>query len=135
MTSEVCVEPAGAADTAAVEGMARALLPGVGVPRLTLTRVARDERGTVVGWLEAQRVAGEVHVLGVGVVPERRRRGIATALVRSVSAGAQAVHLEVRASNQGARRFYLGLGFDEVEVCSSYYSDGEDAVLLSLGAV
>lgn len=133
MTSDVCVEPARVADTAAVEEMARALLPGVGVPRVACTWVARDERRGVVGWLEAQRVAGEVHVLGVGVVPERRRRGIATALVRFVAAGARLVRLEVRASNEAARRFYGGLGFDEVGLRSRYYDNGEDAVLLSLG--
>lgn len=134
MTSDVRVEPAGVADTAAVEGMARALLPGVGVPRLACTWVARDERCGVVGWLEARCVAGEVHVLGVGVAPERRRRGIATALMRFVAAGADAVHLEVRASNDAARRFYGGLGFDEVGLRPRYYDDGEDAVLLSLGS-
>jgi ribosomal protein S18 acetylase RimI-like enzyme len=51
-----------------------------------------------------------------------------------VAAGAEVVHLEVRASNEAARRFYGELGFDEVGARPRYYPDGEDAVLLSLGS-
>jgi ribosomal protein S18 acetylase RimI-like enzyme len=62
--------------------------------------MARDAWRGVVGWLEAQRVAG-----------------------------AQRVQLGVRASNEGARRFYGALGFDEVGVRPRYDTDAEDAVL------
>jgi ribosomal protein S18 acetylase RimI-like enzyme len=131
VTERITVEPAAAGDLGAVEGLARILLPGAGVPRLADTVVARDVRGAVVGWLEAHRVAGEVHVLGLGVAPERRCRGIATALVRAVMADGEPVHLEVRASNVAALRLYRRLGFDEVGVRPRYYRDGEDALLLS----
>ena len=41
------------------------------------------------------------------------------------------VLLEVRAGNPAARGFYRAQGFREVGRRPAYYTDGEDAVLLS----
>jgi ribosomal protein S18 acetylase RimI-like enzyme len=117
-----------------VRELARAILPGAGEPRLNETWVARDAEGRVIGWLEERRVASELYVLGVGVELAWRRRGVATALVQECVARASVVHLEVRASNAAARRLYAGLGFDEVGLRARYYSDGDDAVLLTRAA-
>ena len=121
-------------DAFRVRELARAILPGAGEPRLAETWAARDEAGRVVGWLEERLVASELYVLGVGVDPAWRRRGVATALVRACLVRASVVHLEVRASNAAARRLYAGLGFDEVGLCARYYDDGDDAVLLTRAA-
>jgi N6-L-threonylcarbamoyladenine synthase len=121
-------------DAFRVRELARAILPGVGEPRLAETWAARDEAGRVVGWLEERLVASELYVLGVGVDPAWRRRGVATALVRACLVRASVVHLEVRASNAAARRLYAGLGFDEVGLRARYYDDGDDAVLLTRAA-
>jgi N6-L-threonylcarbamoyladenine synthase len=117
-----------------VRALARAILPGAGEPRLDETWVARDDAGRVIGWLEGRLMASELNVLGVGVDPAWRRRGVATALVRGCLARAPVVHLEVRASNAAARRLYAGLGFDEVGLRACYYADGDDAVLLTRAA-
>ena len=117
-----------------VRALARAILPGAGAPWLETAWVARDPAGRVVGWLEECRVASELYVLGVGVDPAWRRRGVATALVRACLVRASVVHLEVRASNAAARRLYAGLGFDEVGLRARYYADGDDAVLLTRAA-
>ncbi len=73
---------------------------------------------------------------GVGVHPERRRRGIARALVRTLlgalgAAGARQVYLEVRESNVAARQLYAAYGFGEVGRRARYYRRPvEDAVIL-----
>jgi N6-L-threonylcarbamoyladenine synthase len=128
------VGPARPDEAVRVRALARAILPGAGEPGLDETQVARDQAGRVIGWLEARRVASELYVLGVGVDPAWRRRGVATALVRACLLRASLVHLEVRASNAAARRLYAGLGFDEVGLRPRYYADGDDAVLLTRAA-
>lgn len=55
-------------------------------------------------------------ILSIGVVPEERRRGVATclmhhALERFWRLGAQSVHLEVRSDNEAAMYLYEKLGF------------------------
>jgi ribosomal protein S18 acetylase RimI-like enzyme len=40
------------------------------------------------------------------------------------------MHLEVRASNQQARRFYARLGYRETTRTTGYYSGVEDAIRL-----
>ncbi len=44
--------------------------------------------------------------------------------------GDETAILEVRASNTAALRLYFKLGFQQVGRRASYYSDGEDAVLM-----
>lgn len=80
--------------------------------------------------------ADEGEILNLGVASDHRRRGIGRALVRSVLAAlasrdVDAVYLEVRESNAGARRLYESLGFTEVGRRARYYRRPiEDAVLL-----
>jgi ribosomal-protein-alanine N-acetyltransferase len=68
------------------------------------------------------------------VDPTQRRRGIATAMIRSllsrVERDAQ-LTLEVRQSNAGAIRLYEGFGFRSAGVRRRYYQDnGEDALVM-----
>jgi ribosomal-protein-alanine N-acetyltransferase len=77
------------------------------------------------------------HVVSIAVLPEYRRRGIATALMlRAMDSmknkyGAAEVYLEVRVSNEPAIRLYEKLGFKKVKVLRGYYLDGEDAYLMA----
>lgn len=77
------------------------------------------------------------HVVSIAVLPEFRRRGIATALmVNAMNAmkdkhGAGEVYLEVRVSNEPAIRLYEKLGFRKVKILKKYYLDGEDAYLMA----
>jgi ribosomal-protein-alanine acetyltransferase len=92
--------------------------------------------GEVVGVAGVADLAGDAHVLAVGVLPAARRRGIATGLVRGLlraaidELGSTRVTLEVRRSNAAARALYARCGFAEVGVRPGYYADGEDAVVL-----
>ena len=79
----------------------------------------------------------DVHV--VVVHPDHRRRGIGRALTAAlcrafVAVGAERVLLEVRAHNAAALALYEDLGFSEVARRSSYYGDGDDAIVLALEA-
>ena len=75
------------------------------------------------------------HIKDVAVHPERRGDGVGSALLGRALAvlgsnGAHSVKLEVRASNDGAKRLYRRFGFDPLRRVPRYYEDGEDAVVM-----
>jgi len=76
------------------------------------------------------------HVISIAVVPEHRRKGIATALMREALArmaknyGAGECYLEVRVSNEPAISLYEKMGFTKRSIIRHYYLDGEDAYLM-----
>jgi ribosomal-protein-alanine N-acetyltransferase len=93
-------------------------LPGVW---LTLARL--DD--VPAGFTLARIVADEAELLLLGVRPASRRRGVATALLRSVEAdaatrGAVKLHLEVRADNP-AHALYDTAGFGVAGRRTGYY--------------
>ncbi|MDQ6629753.1 MAG: ribosomal protein S18-alanine N-acetyltransferase [Pseudomonadota bacterium] len=97
--------------------------------------------GELIGYCIAMRGAGELHLLNITVTPLARRRGHARRLLAELAAqgrhdGVATLWLEVRASNEIARKAYLRLGFAEVGVRRRYYpapADGrEDAIVMSL---
>jgi ribosomal-protein-alanine N-acetyltransferase len=98
--------------------------------------VARDERRRVVGFCAFWRVLDELHINNLAVLPEARRTGIASALLRRVLAegaklGARRATLEVRRSNDIARHLYERFGFSVAGVRRGYYSQPtEDALVL-----
>jgi ribosomal-protein-alanine N-acetyltransferase len=99
--------------------------------------VAREEGDGVVAFLVSWHVADELHVLNVVTRADRRRRGIARALMDVVVTYAQKervrhVLLEVRRSNGGAIALYRGVGFFAMGVRARYYPDDEDAVEMVL---
>ena len=59
------------------------------------------------------------------------RRMIAWLMESARVAGISAIHLEVRANNAAARRFYRALGFQEVALLPRYYSGVESAVWMA----
>ncbi len=78
-----------------------------------------------------QRAADELEVLTLVVVPEKRRQGLAEALMeKALAQGARKIFLDVAANNTAATRLYEGLGFKTVRVRKAYYATGEDAVVM-----
>lgn len=87
------------------------------------------------GMIVARAVAGEWEIENVAVLPTYRRQGIAAALVQALlaaaaAAGASAVFLEVRESNQPARKLYERFGFRETGRRPAYYHQPEEAAIL-----
>ena len=88
--------------------------------------------GRVVGHAIAWVVADELHVMDVCVHPSARRRGLGRALVMSLLEHQEGpALLEVRAGNTPAIALYEGMGFERVGLRRGYYSDGEDALLMT----
>ena len=75
------------------------------------------------------------HVKDIAVHPDHRDSGIGTALLTRVLAvlaghGADSVKLEVRRSNDGAKRLYRQFGFEPLRRIPGYYGNGEDAIVM-----
>jgi ribosomal protein S18 acetylase RimI-like enzyme len=84
-----------------------------------LLLVAESE-GTVVGTVMGGYDGHRGWVYSLAVLPQHRRRGIGTALVRELEArlsarGCLKVNLQVRASNASVVAFYKHLGYDGEE--------------------
>jgi len=83
--------------------------------------------------------AKEAHILNICVNPDMRGEGYGYALMDKLIALAQQLHadmmfLEVRPSNEGARRLYDKLGFNEIGTRRNYYPAAqgrEDALILA----
>lgn len=94
--------------------------------------------GRVVGMLVLWMIVDEAHIASLATHPEFRRQGIAKqllveALDNAYAEGARTAFLEVRASNEAARRMYQKFGFEEVGRRERYYKDNnEDAILMTL---
>lgn len=94
--------------------------------------VAR-ENGRIVGFALMSYADEHAHLLLFAVAPDRRRRGIATALWNWLettlrTAGIAAAQVELRASNAAARAFYERVGFEPVAATPRYYQGAETAL-------
>ena len=102
----------------------------------SLSLGAVDEEGTLVGYLILSRYVDAWHVMNVAVAPERRREGIASALLRQLldqtrGDAKRGYTLEVRVSNVGAISLYERFGFRPKGVRRGYYTDNrEDALIM-----
>ncbi|HEY6362494.1 MAG TPA: ribosomal protein S18-alanine N-acetyltransferase [Vicinamibacterales bacterium] len=98
--------------------------------------VVRTPDCHVAGFCAFWQVFDEIHINNVAMRPQFRGRGIGTALLLHVltearNLGARRATLEVRASNEGARRLYDRLGFYVAGTRRNYYSNPvEDALIL-----
>jgi ribosomal-protein-alanine N-acetyltransferase len=98
--------------------------------------VVRTGDHRVAGFCAFWLVFDEIHINNVAILPELRGRGIGTALMHRVMEeahrlGAKRATLEVRASNEGARKLYERLGFYVAATRRNYYSHPvEDALIL-----
>lgn len=91
--------------------------------------------GFIVGGIEDTGEAVYGHICNFAVAERFRHRGIGRVLVRSAEqqfaiALAEGVQLEVRVSNTMAQRFYRKHGYEPVFTVASYYSNGEDAIVM-----
>jgi ribosomal-protein-alanine N-acetyltransferase len=93
----------------------------------------------IIGYICANRVIDECHILNLAVHPYFRRQGIAKTLVKEVQNELKEnkctyIYLEVRTSNSGARKFYEHLGFRVIGMRKNYYiMPMEDAVIMAYG--
>ena len=102
---------------------------------LALWLVAEEE-DCVLGYVGSQTVFPETDMMNIAVHPDYRRRGIAEQLVVRLveelkARGNHSLMLEVRVSNEPARKLYEKLGFQQVGLRKNYYRNPkEDACIL-----
>jgi len=98
--------------------------------------VVRTKDQPVVGFCAFWLVVDEIHINNVAIRAVLRGRGIGTSLMHRVfeearRLGARRATLEVRRSNEGARRLYERLGFYVSGTRPNYYTNPvEDALIL-----
>jgi ribosomal-protein-alanine N-acetyltransferase len=76
------------------------------------------------------------HVVSIAVLPQGRRKGVASALLKAVMEGmvhykARQIFLEVRVTNDIGVNLYKKAGLEVTKTIPGYYSDGEDAYVMS----
>jgi ribosomal-protein-alanine N-acetyltransferase len=92
--------------------------------------------GMAACWL----MAGEEHVTTIAVRDSFRRQGVGEGLLISlIDLGfefkAQVVTLEVRVSNDLAKSLYQKYGFNTAGIRRHYYTDGEDAYIMTTDTI
>lgn len=98
--------------------------------------IVRNEDCWVAGFCAFWIVFDEMHINNLALRPQFRAQGIGTALLRHAlgearELGARRATLEVRASNDPARRLYARLGFYVAGTRRNYYTNPvEDALIL-----
>ncbi len=96
-----------------------------------------EEEGEISGYGGFWLVIDKAHIGNLAVREDRRRRGTATALLRTLLRAAREQNaltatLEVRSSNKPALDLYHSFGFARVGLHRGYYQDNrEDAVLMT----
>ena len=96
--------------------------------------------GVIAGFAIMRFGDDQAHLFLLAVQPGFRRTGIGRSMMEWLekscrTAGMQAVRLEVRASNRGARLFYWQLGYRFLGQVACYYDGRESAVLMARSLV
>ena len=97
-----------------------------------------DEGGKVAGYIVFEKVLDEGHITDLAVSGEYKKKGIATGLIDRAlglakEKGIKEIFLEVRESNEAARKLYSKFGFAELGKRKGYYQGtNEDAIILHL---
>ena len=91
----------------------------------------------VVGFIDFYITFNSASICQIAVDEKFRRKGIGQLLIKQMEKDFETqaepieyLTLEVRKSNETARKFYLKNGFEEVTIKKQYYDDGEDAVYM-----
>ena len=115
--------------------------------RFPETFVVAELEGKIVGYIMCRVEVGlssfglgglirKGHVVSIAVLPQARRKGVAQALMNTAVDGmrfykAKQCYLEVRVTNDAGVALYKKLGFEVSRTVHGYYSDGEDAYVMS----
>ena len=99
-----------------------------------VVRLKAMQAGEMAGFIAAdvRRHEDLAWISTLGVLPEYRRRGLGSQLLRTVEEQlpVSRVRLSVRATNDPAIQMYSSHGYRQHSVWQRYYSDGEDALVL-----
>ena len=99
--------------------------------RETVAVVACDPKSSALNGFAIMEFGDErAHLVLLAVRPSHRRTGIGEGMLEWLLgsarvAGIASIHLELRANNEAARRFYRAMGFYETVLVPGYYRSGE----------
>ena len=87
------------------------------------------------GFIVYRIAVDEAEIITIGVAPQMRRNGIASAMIGIIeknlkNQGVKKIFLEVSATNIPAQKLYVNLGFKTVGLRPKYY-DGADAIVMA----
>jgi ribosomal-protein-alanine N-acetyltransferase len=115
--------------------------------RFPETFIVAEEGGRIVGYIMCRIEVGlasfglgglirKGHVVSIAVLPQGRRKGVAQELMTKAMEGmrhykAKLAYLEVRVTNDPGVALYRKLGFEVSRNLHGYYSDGEDAYVMT----
>jgi [ribosomal protein S18]-alanine N-acetyltransferase len=115
--------------------------------RFPETFIVAEDKGSLVGYIMCRVEVGlsnmglgglirKGHVVSIAVMPQARRKGVATALIKAAMNGmcyykAKQFFLEVRVTNAAGVSLYKKLGLEVSRTINGYYSDGEDAYVMT----
>lgn len=115
--------------------------------RFPETFIVAEQNGKIVGYIMSRIEVGlnnfglgglirKGHVVSIAVMPQNRHKGVASALLKTAMDGmriykAKQIYLEVRVTNDSGIKLYKKLGLDITRTISGYYSDGEDAYVMT----
>jgi len=115
--------------------------------RFPETFIVAEENGEMAGYIMCRIEVGlsnygfgglirKGHVVSIAVMPQHRRKGVAHALINKALEGMQYYKakqgfLEVRVTNDSGISLYKKLGFESTRTINGYYSDGEDAYVMT----
>jgi ribosomal protein S18 acetylase RimI-like enzyme len=93
-------------------------------------KAAGAARGSITGFAIMEFGDERAHLVLLAVRPSHRRLGIGQRLLEWLLesarvAGMASIHLELRANNDAARRFYRAMSFYETVLVPGYYRSGE----------
>ncbi len=116
--------------------------------RFPETFIVAEENGKIIGYVMCRietglpdfgllGIAKRGHIISIAVLPEHQRKGVGAAIIQEALAGmrfykAKDCYLEVRVSNKPAVSLYRKFGFETSRIVHRYYSDGEDAYIMTL---
>jgi [ribosomal protein S18]-alanine N-acetyltransferase len=115
--------------------------------RFPETFIVAEEEGKILGYIMCRIEVGlsnfgfgglvrKGHVVSIAVMPQSRRKGVASGVINMALQGmeyykAKQGFLEVRVTNDFAITLYKKLGFEITRTINGYYSDGEDAYVMT----
>lgn len=100
--------------------------------------VVIENEGDILGYCGYYVLYENAEILTIGVSKKHQGHGYARLMMehmlsRARQLGAEVMSLEVRKSNERAKKLYQGYGFKDVAIRPKYYHDGEDAILMVKG--
>jgi ribosomal-protein-alanine N-acetyltransferase len=115
--------------------------------RFPETFIVAEQDGKIIGYIMCRIEVGlsnfgfgglvrKGHVVSIAVLSQYRRKGVAQAIINRALQGmeyykAKQAFLEVRVTNESAISLYKRLGFEITRTINGYYSDGEDAYVMT----